>query len=178
MRALAGVLVAAAALAACASPQGAPIAPGDEAGPAARDHLAALDAFSEEWRRAYQSGDFAALEDLYEEDAWLMTRSQPARKGRAAILDYFASSRAAGAEARIVFEPEDVAIDPPYAFKIARWWLESPQAKGEPVRDSGRSLVVFKLGADGRWRLWRDIDNRTPDAAFPMPEPMPEEIAP
>ncbi|MBY0423448.1 MAG: SgcJ/EcaC family oxidoreductase [Parvularculaceae bacterium] len=124
----------------------------------------ALDAFSAAWRAAYQSGDFDRLRDLYEPDAWLMTRDQPARKGREAILAYFMASRSPDSKAAIAFDVENVVVDPPYAFKIARWRLESPKAVGEPFRDAGRSLVVFKKGVDGQWRLWRDIDNRTPDA--------------
>ena len=147
------------ALAACAS-----------APPSPEADLDALEAFSAEWRAAYQSGDFDAMADLYEPDAWLMTRDQPARKGRDAILEYFATSRQSGATATIVFDREERTIDGDYAFQIARWWLESPRAVGEPVRDSGRSLVIFKRGDDGRWRLWRDIDNNTPDVTFPIPE--------
>ncbi len=137
--------------------------------PVAND-LAALESFSDTWRAAYQSADFVAMRDLYEPDAWLMTRDQPAREGRDAILDYFRASRQSGAEAVIVFEREDRVIDGDYAFQIARWWLESPEATGEPIRDSGRSMVIFKRGSDGTWRLWRDIDNNTPDVTFPIPE--------
>lgn len=128
--------------------------------------LNGLDEFSLAWRSAYQAGDFELMRDLYEPDAWLMTRDQPARKGVDAILAYFASSRQAGGSAKIKFETEQVNIDGDYAFKTAIWWLDSPHAVGEPVRDSGRSLVIFKRGSDGKWRLWRDIDNNTPDVAI------------
>lgn len=127
---------------------------------------AGLDAFSTKWAAGYGAGDFESLRDLYEPDAWLMTRNQPARKGVDAILAYFAESRVEGSKAVISFEDEDETIDGDYAFKVAKWWLESPQAIGEPVRDSGRSLVIFKRGKDGVWRLWRDIDNNTPDVNF------------
>lgn len=133
-------------------------------GPPSAADTAGLDAFSAAWRSTYQAGDFAAMTDLYEPDAWLMTRDQPARKGRDAIIAYFAASRKPGSKAVITFESEDTVIDGAYAFKIALWRLESPNAVGEPSRDAGRSLVIFKRGADGKWRLWRDIDNRTPDA--------------
>jgi len=122
--------------------------------------------FSPKWRSAYESGDFDSMRDLYEPDAWLMTRHQPARKGVDEILRYFKASREAGAKATISFDYEDETIESDIAVKVAKWWLESPQAVGEPIRDSGRSLVVFKRGEDGIWRLWRDIDNHTPDVTF------------
>ncbi len=157
---LAGLL--ALGLSACAL--GAP--PPDGPRPPLAEEAAALDAFSVRWRAAYEAGDFGAMNDLYEPDAWLMTRGQPARRSREAILAYFAASREAGARASIVFETEEITVDGPYAFKIAKWWLESPEAVDEPVRDSGRSFVIFRRGADGNWRLWRDIDNNTPDVSF------------
>ena len=124
--------------------------------------------FSPKWRAAYEAGDFESMRDLYEPDAWLMTRHQPARKGVDEILAYFKTSREAGGKAEIVFEFEDESIEGDVAVKVAKWWLESPQAAGEPARDSGRSVVVFKRGDDRIWRLWRDIDNHTPDVNFEM----------
>lgn len=125
-----------------------------------------LDEFGPKWQAAYQAGNFDSMSDLYEPDAWLMTRHQPARKGREAILEYFKSSREAGSTAEISFEYEDETINGDIAVKVSKWWLESPQAIGEPVRDAGRSLVIFKRGDDGIWRLWRDIDNHTPDVSL------------
>jgi len=125
-----------------------------------------LEDFSMKWRAFYEAGDFEAMQDLYEPDAWLMTRDQPARKGVDEILAYFEASRETGAKATISFEYEDETIEGDIAVKVAKWWLESPKAIGEPVRDSGRSLVIFKRGKDGIWRLWRDIDNHTPDVTF------------
>lgn len=125
-----------------------------------------LSEFSPKWRSAYEAGNFELMRDLYEPDAWLMTRHQPARKGVDEILAYFKASRESGGRAAITFEYEDKAIDGDIAVNVAKWWLETPQAVGEAVRDSGRSVVIFKRGDDGVWRLWRDIDNHTPDVTF------------
>ena len=125
-----------------------------------------LDNFGAAWSEAYEAGDFQSMRDLYEPDARLMTRDQPAKNGINEILAYFENSRESGATAEITFDYEEEIIDGDYAFKIAKWWLESPQAIGEPVQDSGRSLIIFKRADDGIWRLWRDIDNNTPDVTF------------
>jgi uncharacterized protein (TIGR02246 family) len=133
------------------------------------EDLAALEAFSADWRSAWQEGRFDQMADLYEEDAWLMTRHQPARKGRDAILAYFEASRGKETSAEISFAPESLVIDGDYAFKTAHWKLSYLGTDGAPVTDAGRSFVVFKRGEDGRWRLWRDIDNHTPDVPQETP---------
>ncbi|MEM1380652.1 MAG: DUF4440 domain-containing protein [Pseudomonadota bacterium] len=122
-----------------------------------------LDAIADRWRAAYEVGDFAAMADLYEPDTWLMTRNRPAKKSRDAVLQYFEQSRAVGGKAEIVFDQESLIVDPPYAFKTAHWWLEVEGSGGQLITDQGRSFVVFKQGSDGRWRIWRDMDNNTPD---------------
>lgn len=127
---------------------------------------AKLAAFGDEWRAAYEVGNFDALENLYEYDAWLMAADKPARKGIDEIMTYFKTSRASGAKASIVFENESRIVDGNYAFETAHWWLEFPRKDGESYLSSGRSLLVFKRGDDGKWRVWRDIDNHTPDVVF------------
>jgi uncharacterized protein (TIGR02246 family) len=135
---------------------------GAEVGPA-RD-LKQIKAFGDLWAEHYAAGDTDALADLYEPDAWLMTRAQPALKDRDAILEFLDSATAAGARVRMTFENEDIRIEGDLAFLIAKWWLEVlPANGGELVRDAGRSFLVFRRGGDGKWRIWRDIDNRAAD---------------
>jgi len=123
---------------------------------------------SDNWRSAYEAGDFEAMSDLYEADAWLMTRDRPALKNRDEILAYFKNARQSGVKASIEFEVEDRVFAKEYVFQTAMWWLEIPQKDGENIRDAGRSLVIFKRSDDGKWRIWRDIDNHTPDVTFEM----------
>ena len=135
---------------------------------AANDDLAALDQLGEDWRNAYQAGDIDGLRALYEPDVWLMTRDQPAKKGRDAVLAYFEAIAASGNKGDIKFEYEERVIDGDYAFNIAKWWLIVSGPDGNEIfRDSGRSFLVFKRGDDGKWRIWRDMDNHSPDVVFP-----------
>jgi uncharacterized protein (TIGR02246 family) len=142
----------------------------DEFAKAYQVDIDALDQLSQNWRAAYEEGDFAVMEDLYEVDAWLMTRHQPARKGRDNIISYFKAARLSGAKAQIKFEPEQIEFDGDYAFKTAYWWLSVPRANGTTLEDSGRSFVVFRRGFDKKWRIWRDMDNNTPDVPPVTPE--------
>jgi uncharacterized protein (TIGR02246 family) len=123
----------------------------------------ALRAFALSWQRAFEAGDFAALAAHYEPDAWLVTAHQPARKGRDLILTYLRAARAEGATPRFRFEQESLEIDGDYAFRTAQWWLSVLRANGTTLNDSGRSFAVLRRGADGHWRLWRDINTPTPD---------------
>ncbi len=125
-----------------------------------------LTKFTEYWQSAYESGDFETLREMYEADARLMTRDRPAKSGVDEILSYFKTTREAGAQAVITFENEDFTIENGFGFVTAKWWLEVPQNDGSIIRDFGRSLVVFKRGPDKKWRIWRDIDNHTPDVTF------------
>ncbi|MCG8440189.1 MAG: DUF4440 domain-containing protein [Caulobacterales bacterium] len=128
---------------------------------------AALIQFGETWRDLYAKGDLTALMELYEPDAWLMTRHQPAKRGPEAIGDYLQSTIDSGAEASIAFDYEEVTVDGDYGFIISKWWLEiQPLDEADPVRDAGRSLVILKRGGGDQWRIWRDIDNHAADVTW------------
>lgn len=116
----------------------------------------------EKWNAAYAAGDWHALRALYADDAWLMTANAPAAKGADAIVAYLRGFRERGAAVRFRFEPEDIHVDRPYAFMISKYWMTAEFGERELVRTAGRSLLIYQW-RDGGWKLWRDIDNTTPD---------------
>jgi uncharacterized protein (TIGR02246 family) len=122
----------------------------------------AVRAFADQWRAAYAKGDLDGLSDLYEEDAWLLSRDRLPRKGREAILAHFAGMKERGVRADIAFDYESVVIEDDLAVMVAKWWLVAETDGAPPTRDAGRSLVVLKRSAEG-WRVWRDMDNHAPD---------------
>lgn len=152
VRRLPGMLIASLLLLGCAT-----------AAPPHLDDEASIRAFGERWLAAYESGDIAGLEALYESDAWVMTRDQRAKKGRAAVLEFFAARAGTGADLDMAFDYEDITIDGDYAFLVSTWRLTVTPKGVPPIKDAGRSFLVFKRGADGAWRVWRDMDNRTAD---------------
>lgn len=123
----------------------------------------AIDRLSDDWIKYYNKGDFKKLATLYDDDAWVMTRHQPARRGVNEIIDYFKRTRVQGAEVSMVFDLEERQFDGDYVFQTSKWWLTVTKPDGDVYKDSGRSFVVFVKGFDDRWRIWRDIDNHTPD---------------
>lgn len=130
------------------------------------DDIAALTSLSETWTELYIAGDFDAMRELYEPDAVLMTRDRPVRRGRDAILTYFADTRQPELTSTMTFDVEDTLFETGFAFQTSLWWFEGHFPDGRSVRDSGRSFLIYKQGPTGVWRIWRDIDNHTPDAVF------------
>lgn len=130
--------------------------------PVATDRTSILQHGSE-WSRLYESGDVDAMRDLYEADAWLMTHGAPAKKGVDAILAYLKSAKASAGTVAFDISPEQVIIDGDYGFLISKYWMDIKPAKGSAVTQAGRSMLIYKKGADGKWRIWRDIDNQAPD---------------
>lgn len=128
----------------------------------ARDQKTEIAAQGDIWKAAYSAGDWAALRQLYADDAWLMTDKAPVAKGADAIIAYLRRFKDQGATVVFRFEPEHVAIEGKLGILVAKYWMEA-QLPGRPaIRSAGRSMLIYKHKA-GRWLLWRDMDNTTPD---------------
>lgn len=128
----------------------------------ARDAKTEVAAQGDLWNAAYNAADWAALRALYTEDAWLMTDKAPAAKGADAIIAYLRRFRDMGAKVTFRFENEDVRVDGKVATVVAKYWMTA-QLPGRPeVRTAGRSVLIYRR-VKGRWLLWRDMDNTTPD---------------
>lgn len=130
-----------------------PDGPAQEMSPA-EQIAAASHAFSE----AYLAGDTATIRELYTEDAVLLPPDREVR-GRDAITRYFApvprrenvSHAMESSDLRIY---DDTAID-------AGTWHNTVRVDGGPEREaSGRYLVVWRRGDDGRWRIEYDAWHR------------------
>lgn len=134
----------------------------------AKDRKAELAAAGDNWNALYATGDWAALRLLYTDDAWLMTDKAPAAKSADAIIAYLRRYRDLGASVTFRFEPEDIRVDGKVGTVVAKYWMTA-QIPGRPqVRSSGRSMLIYRW-VDGQWKLWRDMDNTTPDVSVAQP---------
>lgn len=137
------------------------------------EDYAAIDAIEVQWQAAYGARDFEALANLYTEDGWVMARRRPAMRGREEIRDFFASV-AEDTNLAVTFDVEELEIIGRHAWNVARFALTyQSMSGGDPVHDFGRALIVYKKGVDGQWRIHRDMDTPTPDAADMTP-PVPQ----
>jgi ketosteroid isomerase-like protein len=127
---------------------------------------AAIVAHGKQWSALYAAGRIDEMRTLYEPDAWLMTEGAPAAKGVDAILDYLRRNKATGNRVDFSFVPELITIDGPRAYLISKYWMVVDTSANKRIEAAGRSFLVFKRGKDGKWRIWRDMDNRAADVLF------------
>jgi uncharacterized protein (TIGR02246 family) len=116
---------------------------------------ARIDSASADWRRAALAGDHGALGATYTEDAVLLPPNALQVTGRAGIEEFFRSMPKI-----VVMELEHVDVegrdDLAYVQGRYRMTLQVPGVP-TPVEDRGKYLEIWRRGADGRWRIARDM---------------------
>jgi len=129
---------------------------------------AAIRGHGQQWVKAFKSGDIEALMKLYTPDAEVALHGQPKLKGIAAIRAYFTPMLKTPLDADFLLAEESLIVDHDTAVFMSKYWFTIRTPKGE-IRDPGRSLIVYKKGQDGIWRLRMDIDQAAPDVSYPPP---------
>lgn len=142
----------------------APAPPGS--GPS-QDRIA-IHAAAREWISAFKAGDLDALMQLYDPDAYVALHDQPALRGIEAIRAYFAP-RVGQGDVEFLLDIERIEVTGDTAHLISGYWF-TMRLPGQPeYRDAGRSLLLYRKSRSGRWRIYLDIDQGTPDISFPPP---------
>ncbi|MFK8052860.1 MAG: DUF4440 domain-containing protein [Woeseiaceae bacterium] len=132
------------------------------------DDEQAIRAHADAWLTHYLAGDIDALMALYEPDAVVALHDQPVLRGKKAIRAYFAPGMG---KADVIFKLniEKIDVSGNRAWLVSQYWLQSTdKVSGYVYEDAGRSLIVYRKGNDGRWRMVADIDNNTPDVTMDM----------
>jgi len=74
------------------------------------------------------------------------------------------------AEVEFLLEYEQIEVHGDVAHLVSKYWYTAaPKDGGEAYRDAGRSALIYKRDADGRWKIYLDLDQATPDVSFPPP---------
>jgi uncharacterized protein (TIGR02246 family) len=121
------------------------------------DIQAALATFAE----AFNGGDSAGVAALYAEDAALFPPGAARVDGRAAIQAFWQNALDAGMTA-LTLESVEVEESGDLAMEVSTLSLAVPGEDGQQTTIFGKYIVVWKKGADGVWRLYRDIWNTNP----------------
>ncbi|MEJ8566118.1 YybH family protein [Elongatibacter sediminis] len=121
----------------------------------------AVIAAMQQWEVAVESGDYDALADLYTEDAIYYPNQVAPVIGRDAIIE---RNRGRGnrGTVEITQQVDDVEIKGDWAVYSCAARVEVDGGAGESAVGHVRVLLLMERGADGQWRIHRDIDNQPP----------------
>ena len=146
------ILAAAAALSLLATAAAGQTAGMDDARTAIEERTTAFE-------QAYNSGDSAALAELYTEDAAILPPDAARAEGRDAIGRFWGGAMEQGLKNLDLTATEVEGMDDA-AVEIGTFTATAPAAEGGGESEvAGKYLVVWKRGDDGAWRLHRDIWN-------------------
>lgn len=121
---------------------------------------AAIESVNTKFADAMKAGDATALAGLYTDDAQLLAPNTPQLQGRAAIAKVFGEWFTQMKITDFKLSAADLIPAGDYAVETGAYAM-TMQLKGEtaPVTDKGKYIVVWKRGADGSWKLHRDVWN-------------------
>ena len=133
------------------------------AGPAfAADKVrSAIDASTRVWLDAYAKGDAAKVASLYATDAMVMPPGAPPAKGRAAIQKFWQGAMDAGM-GNVSLKTIEVGSSGGIAYEQGEVALDVRGKDGKTAHVVGKYIVVWKKSPKGKWELYRDIWNDTP----------------
>lgn len=119
-----------------------------------------IEAAQARWEQAFAAGDgAAAAEAVFTEDARLLPPGEPMVEGREAIAQYWQAGFDMGVKdlqlglTAVEMVGEDTMIE------TGTWSVTVPTEDGSTVQIGGKTLVVWKLEADGVWRMSQDMWN-------------------
>jgi ketosteroid isomerase-like protein len=98
----------------------------------------------------------ALVEAYYAPDAHVLPPNAPTAIGRAAIRDVL-TGMLAGGRVELSMENAIRQVSGELAYHTGRYELTVRPASGEPIRDQGKYLEVFRRQPDGRWQCVADM---------------------
>lgn len=125
--------------------------------------LAAIRQVGRDWQEAYIAGRFADIPELYTADTMVMPRGRPRIEGREGMRRSI-GGLAAGRRVQIDVTEKEAFVAGDYGWFVGDFVVTytPPDAATPPRTEHGRSLIIFRRDADGRWRVHRDMDSPAP----------------
>lgn len=120
---------------------------------AAHDPVAvrkAIDARNTEWTTAANKGDVKGILKIYDATATIIPPASEPMTGAANIEKVFGGLISAGVK-NMKFKTHSLDINGNYAYELGLATYDMPGKDGKLVPESGKYLVIWKLGADGIW---------------------------
>lgn len=138
---------------------GAPAVGGDAAGHNRAAAIAGIVEAGERWKSSYASGDLVAMRDLYEPDCLVSPNAAPLLKGVDAVIDHFARHARSGNRVEVESTIESIEVEGAFGYQVLRFVMSIAPSDHDAYQIAGRTLLVYRRGDDGNWRVWRDMDN-------------------
>jgi uncharacterized protein (TIGR02246 family) len=131
-----------------------------------------------QFEAAFNSGDAAGLAALYTEDASLMAPNMARLDGRPAIQglwQHFFDADVSNLDLNTV----ELIVTGPRASEVGTFSMSTRDGRGGMLTAHGKYIVLWRLDADGVWRLHRDLWNNGPAAVELIAiEPIEPEVTP
>jgi uncharacterized protein (TIGR02246 family) len=105
---------------------------------------------------AFNGGDADAAAEAWADDAKQFPPAAPPAVGREAIREGIKAIQEMSP--RLELRSTDVLVEGNVAIETGTWWVKLQTPNG-PLEDGGPAVRVWRRGADGVWRLYREIWN-------------------
>lgn len=107
---------------------------------------------------AFNSGNAAAVGQMYTEDAAVLPPDGKRVDGRKGVEEFWQGAIKGGMK-NLTLKALEVEESANLAYEVGAFTLDVPSKGGALSTVAGKYLVVWKKGDDGTWRLHRDIWN-------------------
>ncbi|MEO8189868.1 MAG: nuclear transport factor 2 family protein [Acidobacteriota bacterium] len=101
-----------------------------------------------DYESGWRNGDGAALSELFVEDGFVLPNGAPPVRGREAIRAFYK-----GPGGPLVLRAYAWATEGPVGYIVGGF------ARREEQAEIGKFTLTLKRSADGRWRIFSDMDN-------------------
>ena len=129
---------------------------------AAEDVRQAIEQVNARFVEAFKAGDAAAISSLYTETAKMLPPDATEVVGREAIRMLWQGAIDDGVK-DLTLKAIDVEACGDLAYEVGSFSIRVPAENDAMTTAGGKYLVIWKRGADGRWRLHVDTWNDAPD---------------
>jgi uncharacterized protein (TIGR02246 family) len=117
----------------------------------------AIQALIDEFVRNFNAKNADQLvQAYYAEDAQLLPPNYPIVSGRSQIREFMHGSFQAGLSG-LSLETVHVDASGDLAYRVGKYTLEIRPPTGEPMRDTGKTMEVYRRQADGSWKAVADM---------------------
>ena len=121
---------------------------------------AAVDKAHESFLVAMRASDCGGMLRVVADDAAFIPPNAPNAVGKEAIRGWCQGAFAQARSSAVAVSEREVTVSGDWAIEHGKFdWTLMPVAGGNPLRDQGNFVAIWRRQSDGSWKLSRDIWN-------------------